>query len=196
MLQNAVMSVCDLSETPALHPALAGRFSPLRFDPVAEVSTAQVDVLLEAARRAPSAGNSQPWRFIVGRRGDDVHTRLVRHLGRSSSVWAPAASLLVANLAHVSVEDAPDWEYSEFSHYDLGQAVAHMTVQGLAMGLAAHQFRAFDRDAVAAEFSVPGHYEVTSMTAIGHPAHRPGELTGAGTSRDRAAPEDIVWARA
>ncbi|WP_229123203.1 nitroreductase family protein [Enemella evansiae] len=37
------------------------------------MSDAEVDVLLEAARRAPSAGNSQPWSFIIGRRGDAIH---------------------------------------------------------------------------------------------------------------------------
>lgn len=46
---------------------------------------------------------------------------------------APSASLLVVNLAHVEVEDAPGWEYSEFARYDLGQAVAHMTIQGLSV---------------------------------------------------------------
>lgn len=151
--------------------------------------------MLDAARRAPSAGNSQPWAFIVGVRGDDVHSRIVPHLARSSSQWAPSASLLIVNLAHVDVEGAPGMEYSEFSRYDLGQAVAHMTIQGLSLGLDAHQFRAFDRDAVAAEFAVPSHWEVTSMTAFGHAAHAAGEIPSAGTSRDRASIDQIAWAR-
>jgi hypothetical protein len=92
--------------------------------------------------------------FVAGLRGDEVHSRIVRHLARSSSVWAPMASLLVVNLAHARVEGTIEWEYSEFSRYDLGQAVAHMTIQGFSIGLDAHQFRAFDRDAVAAEFAV------------------------------------------
>jgi hypothetical protein len=41
---------------------------------------------------------------------------------------------LVANLSHRYVEDT-DWDHSEFSLYDLGQAVAHMTVQAQAMGM-------------------------------------------------------------
>jgi nitroreductase len=75
--------------------------------------------------------------------------------------------LLIANLAHRYVEGT-DWEYSEFSLYDLGQAVAHMTFQAEVLGLSTRQFRAFDRDGVAAEFAVPGHWEVTTMMAIGH----------------------------
>jgi nitroreductase len=152
-----------------VHPLLASRWSPTSFDTGHEVSLDEVEALLEAARWAPSAGNSQPWAFIVGRRGDARHGRLVRHLSGSSSRWAPTASLLVANLAHRYVEDT-DWEYSEFSLYDLGQAVAHMTLQAQALGLSARQFRAFDQAAIAAEFDVPPHWEVTTMAAYGRPA--------------------------
>ena len=189
------MTICPSPSIPEVHPALAARFSPVVFDPDAEVCDEQVDTLLDAARRAPSAGNSQPWMFIVARRGDAVHRRIVPHLARSSSMWAPNASLLVINCSHVLVEGTTDWEYSEFARYDLGQAVAHMTVQGLHLGLAAHQFRAFDRDALAVEFHVPAHIEVTTMTAFGIPGDRRGEATSPGTSRDRASIENITWAR-
>ncbi|SDY85034.1 hypothetical protein SAMN05661080_04801, partial [Modestobacter sp. DSM 44400] len=139
--------------------------------------------------------NSQPWAFIVGRRGDPVHDRLVRHLARSSATWAPTASLLVANLAHRHVEDT-DWEYSEFSHYDLGQAVAHLTFQAQALGLSVRQFRAFDRSAVAEEFGVPAHWEVTTMAAIGRVP--PLELDSQSEiddvpSRHRRALHDLLW---
>jgi nitroreductase len=182
------------SGPPLLHPLLAERWSPAGFDAGYEVTPEEVDALLEAARWAPSAGNSQPWAFIVGLRGDATHSRLVRQLAGSSARWAPAASVLVANLAHRYVEDT-DWEYSEFSLYDLGQAVAHMTLQAQALGLAARQFRAFDRAAVAAEFAVPAHWEVTTMAAIGRPvatASRPAPPR-AGAPRQRKPVSDILW---
>lgn len=53
-----------------LHPLLAARWSPTTFAASAPVSVDEVESLLEAARWAPSAGNSQPWAFIVGRRAD------------------------------------------------------------------------------------------------------------------------------
>jgi len=84
-----------------LHPLLAGRWSPASFDPCHDVAPDEIVVLLEAARWAPSAGNSQPWAFIVGQRGDAAHGRPVRHLAGSSARWAPAASVLMANLARV-----------------------------------------------------------------------------------------------
>lgn len=178
-----------------LHPFVEERFSPLRFDPRSALADEEVDALLDAARHAPSAGNSQPWSFIVGRRGDDVHRRLVAHLARSSSIWAPDAALLMANLAHRYVAGS-DFEYSEFAHYDLGQALAHVTFQAHAMGIQVHQFRAFDRDAVAQDFQVPAHWEVTTMAAIGAPEEGARHLTGAGTSRERMSLSTVTWMRA
>lgn len=177
--------------TPELNPLLAARWSPAAFDPAHDVDEAGVALLLEAARWAPSAGNSQPWSFVVGRRGDPVHARLVRHLGLSSARWAPSASLLVANLAHRFVEGT-DWEYSEFARYDLGQAVAHMTIQAQGQGLSVRQFRAFDRAGLAAEFDVPAHWEVTTMSAFGRPpVPRPSSETP--PARRRRSLSELVW---
>ncbi len=43
-----------------LHPLLSSRWSPTTFDGSMDVTSAEVESLLEAARWAPSAGNSQP----------------------------------------------------------------------------------------------------------------------------------------
>lgn len=189
------MTHCEIRSAPGLHPALAARFSPARFREDVTLSAAHVRTLLEAARRAPSAGNSQPWRFVIGLRGGSVHDRIISHLARSSSAWAPAASAIVVNIAQVGIEDSPDWEYSEFALYDVGQAVAHMSIQGLSMGLDSHQFRAFDREAVTLEFGVPAHFLVVSMTAFGIADHAAGEIASPGTSRERRDVDDLVWAR-
>jgi nitroreductase len=165
------------------------------FDASAEVSAPTIELLLEAARWAPSAGNSQPWAFILGRRGDQTHARLVRHLAGSSSRWAPTAGLLVANLCHRFVEDT-DWEYSEFAQYDLGQAVAHITVQARALDLYVRQFRAFDRSGVAGEFGVPAHWEVTTMSAIGQvppTMEVPDLVPDLPRVRQRRSIDDLVW---
>jgi nitroreductase len=173
-----------------LHPLLAGRWSPTVFDAAHEVSPSEVELLVEAARWAPSAGNSQPWAFVIGRRGEETHRRLVRHLAPSSARWAPTASLLMANLCHRFVEDT-DWDYSEFALYDLGQAVAHLTLQARGLDLFVRQFRAFDRAGVAAEFEVPRHWEVTTMAAVGRV---PDSLTpGPVSERPRRPLDDLLW---
>jgi hypothetical protein len=128
-------------------------------------------------------------------RGDRDHRRLVERLAPSSRRWAPDAALLIANLAHRKVEDT-DWDYSEFALYDLGQAVAHMTVQARALDLHVRQFRAFDRDGIAAEFAVPDHWEVTTMSAIGRVA--PTDDVGSpfpplAAERDRRPLDNLLW---
>ncbi|TXH16400.1 MAG: nitroreductase [Mycobacterium sp.] len=188
------MTDCENAAADGVHPLLVERFSPVSFDHGATLTETQVDVLLDAARLTPSAGNSQPWMFIVGRRDDPIHQRIANHLAPSSARWALDAALLVVNLAHVLVEDT-EWEFSEFARYDLGQAVAHMTIQGLVMGLGAHQFRAFDRDAVAREFRVAATWEVTSMTALG-PARPSDEESESFPRRARLSRGEITWARA
>jgi nitroreductase len=174
------------SPEPDLHPLLRNRWSPTVWDSSHEATPEHIASLLEAARWAPSAGNSQPWSFIVARRGDDTHRRLVPHLAGSSRSWAVDASLLVVNVCHRYVEDT-DWEYSEFSVYDLGQAVAHMTLQGQAMGLSARQFRAFDRDALTAAFAIAPHWQIMTITAFGTV-----QSAEAARQAPPAAPADVV----
>ncbi|WP_427889387.1 nitroreductase family protein [Kribbella sp. GL6] len=173
-----------------VHPLLASRFSPLLFDPARTVTEDDVDVLLEAARWAPSAGNSQPWAYFVARRDEPEHKRIVRHLARSSGRWAPTASLLVVTMAHRYVEDT-DWAYSDFADYDLGQSVAHLTLQAHAMGLACRQFRAFDLEALATDLSPGPGWHIVSMIAVGTPAEeRPADRDRRSTADLRSAPWD------
>ncbi|WP_308291329.1 nitroreductase family protein [Mumia sp. zg.B21] len=151
---------------PEILPALRERFSPMAFDRSHTLSDLDVEALLEAARWAPSAGNSQPWAFHLRRRYEAGHDLLVEHLAASSRRWAPDASALVVNLARHEVGDS-GLQYSEFAEYDLGQAVAHMTIQAHAMGLACRQFRAFGLEALEASLEVAPGWRVLTMTAIG-----------------------------
>ncbi|MEV7416215.1 nitroreductase family protein [Streptomyces sp. NPDC089919] len=155
-----------------MHPLLAGRFSPYAFDPAGAVDDAAREVLLEAARWAPSAGNSQPWGFLATRPGEVDHKRILPYLAPSSARWATDAGLLVVALTRRHSGD-PTIQYSEFADYDLGQAVAHLSVQAQAMGLAVHQFRAFDLDALTEELRPAPGWAVVSMLAVGRPAEAP-----------------------
>jgi nitroreductase len=152
-----------------VHPLLASRFSPLWFDPDVIVTENDVELLLEAARWAPSAGNSQPWAYFVARRDEAEHQRVVRHLARSSARWAPSASLLIVTMAHRYVEDT-DWAYSDFADYDLGQSVAHLTLQAHAMDLACRQFRAFDLKGLTEDLNPGAGWHIVSMIAVGRAA--------------------------
>lgn len=170
-----------------LAATLPERWSPLAWDASHRITRPEVERLLEAARWSPSAGNSQPWQFVIACRGDEVHQILLPLLAASSRRWAPQAALLVVNVCHRYVEGT-SWDSSEFAEYDLGQSVAHMTLQAHAMGLSTRQFRAFDREAVQRDLALPDHWVAMTMTAIGRPAE---EAPTHG--RARRAREDLVW---
>ncbi|WP_331763740.1 nitroreductase family protein [Streptomyces anthocyanicus] len=155
-----------------IHPLLAERFSPCRFDPSAVVDDHALGLLLEAARWAPSAGNSQPWSFFIGRPREPDHDRVLPHLAPSSARWATDAGLLVVTLTRRHIDDT-SLLYSEFAEYDLGQAVAHMTFQAQAMGLASHQFRAFDLEGLTKELDPNPGWVIVSMVAVGKAAGGP-----------------------
>ena len=123
-----------------VHPLLARRWSSRAFDPHHELEDDQLTALLEAARWAPSASNTQPWRFAVTRRGTAEHDAVLSALAAGNQVWARDASALVV-AAFRTTGAAQPWAV-----YDAGQAVAHLSVQAEAEGLAVHQMGGFDRD--------------------------------------------------
>jgi len=173
-----------------VHPLLASRFSPLWFDSDWTVTEDDVELLLDAARWAPSAGNSQPWAYFVARRSEPEHDRVVKHLARSSARWAPSASLLIVTIAHRYVENT-DWAYSDFADYDLGQSVAHLTLQAHAMDLACRQFRAFNLETLTDDLKPGAGWHIVSMIAIGRAAQdRPADRERRSTEELRTAPWD------
>src|ERR1051325_6835990 len=109
-----------------LHPLLAERCSPRAFDPDHQLTDQQVTALLEAARWAPSASNTQPWRFAVTLRGTTEHAAVLDALAPFNQQWAQGASALIVVAAETA---GPDGAARPWAVYDTGQAVAHLSVQ-------------------------------------------------------------------
>ena len=147
-----------------LHPLLAGRWSTRAFDRNHVLTDAEVGRLLEAARWAPSAGNTQPWRIGVARRGAPEFDALMSALAPGNALWAGAASALVL----VAAQDiGDDGGIRPWADYDAGQAAAHLSVQAEADGLAVHQMGGFDPDRVGAAFALPASSRPLVVIAVG-----------------------------
>lgn len=153
-----------MAPDPSLHPLLATRRSPRGFDEAHVLTREDLGPLLEAARWAPSAGNTQPTRWVVTLRGEAGHGRLVGCLSPGNLPWAPRASALLVVVA--TREDETGRGYPSHLH-DAGQAVAHLTFQAAAQGLSVHQMGGFDPDAVRREFALTDAQVPAVVVAVG-----------------------------
>ncbi|MET0725583.1 MAG: nitroreductase family protein [Leifsonia sp.] len=179
--------------TAPLITPLVERWSPRAYDPTAIVDPAVVRTILEAARWAPSANNVQPWRFVVAMRGTAEFTTVHDALMGFNQTWADSAALLIVNIAEVTdAEGKP----RPWARYDLGQAVAHLSVQAQHEGLHSHQMGGFDAAALHEAFGLDPRFEVVSVNAIGvlgDPAALPDVLREReGAPRTRLPLDEIV----
>ena len=147
-----------------IHPLLAERWSPRGFDPEHRLNDTEVAALLESARWTASWGNSQPWRFILGHRGDSTFERIVENLKPNNQTWAQHASVLFVVCAKIMNDDGEPQGWAE---YDAGQAVATMTVQARHMGLHVHQMAGFDVDGMRSTFAISDNITPVTVVAVG-----------------------------
>lgn len=159
-------SVIDRT-APTEHPVLdvlAGRWSPRAYDAENAIDEAALATALEAARWSPSAYNLQPWRFIVARRGTALHAQVVDSLVDFNQTWARNAAVLVVAIAETSAADGTPLTHAV---YDLGQAVAHFSVQAHHDGLVVHQMSGFDADAVREFADLEARFVPITVFAVG-----------------------------
>lgn len=150
-----------------IHELLRTRRSPYAFSsrPVPQDTLAR---LFEAARWAPSSFNGQPWSFIVATQDQrDDFERLVGCLAPPNAVWAQQAPILMLSVAKRRF----DHNGSENRHamHDVGQAVAGLTVQATAEGLAVHQMAGFSVEKAREALALPDEQDPVAMVAIGYP---------------------------
>ncbi len=143
---------------------LAARWSTRIFDAAAPLDDTALASALEAARWAPSANNTQPWRFVVTRRGTTAHAAVVAALVGFNQGWAVDASGLVVVLAESETEDGTALPWAL---YDAGQAAAHFTVQAHADGLYTHQMGGFVADAIRDAFELDARFRPVTVIAVG-----------------------------
>ncbi|GAB3582120.1 nitroreductase family protein [Amycolatopsis endophytica] len=151
------------SSAPLSEP-IAQRWSPRALDETREVSWEQLRALLEAARWAASFGNTQPARFLAGRRGDATFRQILGTLTERNQAWAHRAGALLVAIA-VTRNEKGEIPYAE---YGLGLAAQNLVLQAVEDGLVAHQMAGFDADAVREAFAVPADAVPRVAIAVGH----------------------------
>lgn len=141
------------------------RFSPRAFDEK-QVSKEKLNKIFNQARLAPSAYNSQPWRFVLLEKNTELYKIVFDSLVEFNQLWAKNAPYLVLTLAKNKFEhNGADYNHS---WYDLGQAVAYLTLAATEEGLVLHQMSGFDADKVQINANVGNDFNVVSVIAIGY----------------------------
>jgi len=152
------------------------RWSPRAFSD-RPVETRHASSLLESARWSPSANNEQPWRFIIGFKGDATWEMLFETLVGWNKQWADRVPvlLLVIGKEQFSKNGKPNEWYA----YDCGQAMAHITVEATNLGLFCHQMGGFTALKARDLFNIPEGFKPIAIMAIGYygdPGTLPEEL--------------------
>ena len=120
--------------------------------------------IIEAARLAPSAGNRQPWRFIVAR-GPELKRRLAEAAGRQMFI-ADADTIVVAM---ADAEASPRW-----FEKDTMIAVEHMALAATSLGYGTCWIGAFTEEEVKRILDIPEGIKVVALLPVGVPAESPG----------------------
>lgn len=157
------MTEKDAETSVPVHPLIAARWSPRALDPTGVMSDTSLRAVLEAARWAPSNGNTQPARFLVGRRGDDTYERIFALLSKRNQGWAGPAAALILTCA-VTVNEKGTIPMPE---YGVGLAAENLVLQAVAEGLVAHQIGGFNREGAKLVFSLPADVAPQVVIALG-----------------------------
>ena len=141
------------------------RWSPRAFAEKA-IDKDKLQSIFEAARWSASAYNAQPWRFMVGYKGDKVFAEILDTLLEYNQLWAGKAPVLILNCYQINFSH--NNKPNAVAKYDLGQAVANYSLEAMNQSLYVHQMTGFD--AVKANNSFGLGLEITafSVSALGY----------------------------
>lgn len=122
--------------------------------------------LFEAARWAPSAGNSQPWQFIYAQSEED-RAKFLSFIKKGNTSWCDKAPVLVAVASRTTWDD--DTEDINPTHaFDTGASWGYLALEATRQGLVAHAMGGFDRDKAKEVLQVPENYTVYAIVAVGY----------------------------
>ena len=129
----------------------------------------RLEELIEAAARAPSGGNTQPWAFVVIR--DQARLRRLRAAAPGIAGRATAVVLICLDKQRADVE--PGTAEYDMVHMTLGAAMQNLLLAAHGQGLGACAIGSFHPASLRSIVSLPPHLELKLLVALGHPVSQP-----------------------
>src|SRR5579864_5211076 len=123
--------------------------------------------VLEAGRRAPSAGNWQPWNFVV------VTDR--EQLVELAKVWDRGGAHIARSAATIALvaREPEDARQRDWLWYDFGQATANMMLAAADLGIGSGHSAVIDQEQAQRVLGLPDGYRAMFLIGVGYPADRP-----------------------
>jgi len=159
-----------MSRTPEhpIHELFTSRWSPRSFTGEA-LDDASLLSFFEAARWAPSARNSQPWRFIYAKNDSPRWAEFIALLNEQNQVWARNASALVVLISktHHIPPGGGEAVPANNHAFDAGAAWANLALQAALQGWHTHAIGGYDKAKARELLQVPEGYALQIAIAIG-----------------------------
>lgn len=137
------------------------------------VEREKIMLCLEAARLAPSASNSQPWRFIVvddrqlkDRLCDDAFGGIYSF--NSFCKTAPVIVAVISEKSKFMARIGGMFRGTEYHLIDIGIACEHLVLQATDLGLGTCWVGWFDEGVVKTILNVPQHKKIDILIALGY----------------------------
>ncbi len=136
------------------------------------VTDDEIVKLLEAARLAPSAGNVQPWFFVVVRDAETKRRICEAALNQSFIEKAPVVIVVCADPEKSKQRYGGRGE-TLFCVQDSAAAVQNLLLAAVDLGLGACWVGAFSEDMVKAALRIPENLRPVAVVPVGRPAEMP-----------------------
>lgn len=136
------------------------------------VSEKEIERLIEAARRAPSAGNIQPWEFVIVTDVTMKRNLSVAALDQTFIEEAPVVIVVCADEMR-SARRYGNRGARLYCLQDTAAATQNILLAAHAVGLGACWVGAFDEDKVKIAIRTPRNIRPVAIVPVGHPAEKP-----------------------
>lgn len=142
------------------------RFSPYEFTDK-HLTDSDLQTLFEAAGKAASAFNEQPWRFVYALKQDTEAFKAIHEcLVEGNQGWTADVAALVITV--VSKNYTKNGNENTVAQHDLGLAVGNLTVQASAMGIHLHQMAGIIPQNAIDKLNIPEGYQPLTAIALGY----------------------------
>lgn len=149
-----------------IDPEFIERWSPRAFTRE-EISEQILLTGFEAARWAPSATNSQPWRFIYSRRGSPSWEKFTGFLNEGNRAWASKAAALIVIVSRKDFKMGDKVITSGTHSFDSGAGWMSFALQMHSMGWYTHGMAGILHDKISADFKLNDSFKIEAMVAVG-----------------------------